>query len=120
MGRWIAAGETEGCSTLAISNHALGHILCRFQHLSGGYPHDFNPVFVQPGIALFITLGPITHVMCNSVNLKSDLRHGAVKIENIWSYRVLATKVDTVRRSLEQAPEQGFGKREVFAQFARQ
>ena len=114
-GRWIAAGETEGSSALAIADQNLGDGLWRMQNFSGGYSHYFDPLLPQPGIALRIALRPITHVVNDAIDFNRDLGLGAVEVENVGSDRMLAAKVNAVGRALEQAPQQDLGKREVLA-----
>jgi len=49
-------------------------------------------VFLEPGVAAFISLRPIIHVVDYSVDLDAKICFGAIKIEYVWADRMLTAE----------------------------
>lgn len=64
------------------------------KHIARSDPHYFDALFLQECIAPLISLRPVTHIMCNAIDLDPELGAGAIKVEHIGPDGMLPAKFD--------------------------
>jgi hypothetical protein len=75
-------------------------------------------LILEPLNAAVVAPRPVTEIMGRSVNFDRQLRRWAIKIDHILADRMLSPEGDTVRRSSQQPPKEGFRQAHVPAEFA--
>ena len=108
MGRWQAAGLTEGPSTPAVSDQTHRNALRITQNLGRRYSDYLDTLVTQPGVSNRIATRPVTHIVRNAIDLHADLRLCTVKVEEIWLDRMLLAETD-LRLQPQLAPQQRLG-----------
>jgi len=86
------------------------------QDLSCGNANGVDPMLSQPLIAAFVPLGPVAHVVPNSIDLDSQIGPRAEEIDHEITRCVLLAETEAVGRTLQFAPQQDFGERHLTAQ----
>ena len=94
--------------TLNITNNSIWHSFAVIQNLLRWNPNGFNPLSVKKLVSSFIPHWPVTHVMRYSIDLNCQFCDRAIKVENIWSNRMLAAKFDTHRFLSKKSPQHHF------------
>ncbi len=85
------------------SNDRVHRFVNSLRKFSGGDAQYGHTMLLQPSVAANIALGPIAHVMANSVDLDRQPRPRAIKVQHIRSDGMLATK-DWLSRSARAQP----------------
>ena len=78
------------------------------QHLRGRDTQGRNSIPGKPSIAQRILVGPVSTIVGLSVRFHAQLRSIAVKIENIWSRRMLFAPLVPGLTSSKLLPQQNF------------
>ncbi len=120
MGRWPAAGRSEGSSTPTIPHNRLRNRLRRAQHIHSRNPHHRNPQRPQRLIPPLVPQWPVAHIMGHAINLESDLYGRAIEIQHPIPNRMLPAKLHTIRLKSQMPPEQRFRQARLRAEPARQ
>jgi hypothetical protein len=74
------------------SHDRVSQIIKISRQIIHGNPHNFNPVRLEPGVALLIALRPVAHVMTYAVELNRQPRGGAIEIEDVRADWMLPAK----------------------------
>ncbi len=85
------------------AHRRIGNVVGSTHQLGGGYTYYSHAARFEPGVASFIALGPIAHVVTCSVDFDRKPRLGTIEIEYVWSNRMLATEHRLSCRALAQS-----------------
>jgi hypothetical protein len=90
--------------------HRLGHshnsvdgIVELVDNVARGDPHYCDALCFEPRVPTHVALRAITDVVAHAIDLDREPCLGAIEVENIAAYRVLAAKGRRPRRTLSQA-----------------
>jgi hypothetical protein len=106
MGR---GGATLADARCAKIDNRLRNTVGIVQHVFRRDADRYDALTRHPSIARLVTLGVVTHIMRNTVDLERHLRRCTIKIQPIGSDAMLFAKSDTLRRLFEPLPEQHLG-----------
>jgi hypothetical protein len=102
------------------SHHSVRRLVELARQLARGYSDDRYALRFEPALSTQIALGPIAHVVRDSINFDSEARLRAIEIEHIKPHRVLTAKGRQARDSGAQAaPKASFGRRKLAPELAR-
>lgn len=106
----------EGQPRLSRRRNPAHNRLQIIQHIAGRYAQRHNPGCRKPCIPRCVMLRPRAAFVASSVDLDRQSCVAAVKIQNIWSGRVLAAKFQTSRASAQDLPDKHLWQRHCPAQ----
>ncbi len=91
-----------------MSDQRFGNILGRLQNFGSGNPEYLDALFPEPGVPMRIALGPIPHIVRDTIHFDAEPGPGAVEVDHIRANRVLASELD-FRLLAKLLPQQNFG-----------
>jgi hypothetical protein len=93
-------GASDSKPLLRQSNDRIRRIINAAHQFGCWDSNDSHIMFPEPRIPSLVALRTVTHVMANSINLDSEPRFRAIKVENVGADWMLTTKYRLFRRPL--------------------
>jgi hypothetical protein len=74
------------------SNNRVRHFVDTSRDFSSRNTHNGDAVLLEPRIALFVVLRPITHIMARPIDLNRETSFRTVEVQHIRADRMLPAK----------------------------
>lgn len=86
------------------------------KNITGRYSQNFDTLLANQFVTHSVSLWTITHIVSDPINLYRYPCSGTVEIKNVFTKRMLAAKLHSLRRSAQKPPQQDFRQRHFRAE----